>query len=232
MKRRAALVLALVLACGVAAVFLLAPGPSAPTRQKIQLPDGNIVTVEKVTFNLGSQHDFSFDDSAVTRFRRKLPRFLRRYFPSPGRMSWNTTSNSLVLWFTLADGKTGAPLDFHSLLVTEVVDEHGCSSADQSYGSMKSGTNRAIYVATFTQFPRRQAMFRVRLRERPTLAAISTGGELIKVVAEFEVPNPTRGPFPIWTPEQLPAAHTNGDLVFVLKDTGNPAPGPAWSGPR
>ena len=123
MKRRLVLVLALLGVLVVAALFLLLPGSSMPTRKKIRLPDGNIVTVEKVTFNLGSQHDFSFDDSTLARFRRKLPRFLRRYFPSPGRMSWGTTSNSLVLWFTLADGKTGAPLNFHSLAV-EVVDEH------------------------------------------------------------------------------------------------------------
>lgn len=232
MKRRAAFTLALVLVCPVAAVFLLAPRPAAPARQKFQLPDGNIVSLEKVTFSPGTQHDFSFDDSSLARFRRHLPRFLRRYFPPPGKMSWNTTSNSLVLWFTMADGKTGAPLDFHGHLAAEVVDEHGCSSGDQTYGSMSGGGDPAIYIATFAQFPRRQAMFRVRLRERRTPGVLSTGGELNKVVAEFEVPNPSRGPFPVWTPEPLPAARTNAELVFILKDAGNPKPGPAWSGPR
>jgi hypothetical protein len=147
-------------------------------------------------------------------------------------MSWKTTSNSLVLWFTLTDGKTGAPLDFHSRLSAEVVDEHGCSSSDQTYGSMSSGSGPTVYVDTFSQFPRRQAMFRVRLRERFTVGALSTGGGMNNVVAEFEVPNPTRGPFPVWKPEPLPAARTNAELVFILKDAGNPRPGPAWSGPR
>jgi len=226
MKRKSALVLALVLVLTVAALFLLAPGPAMPARKKIPLPDGNIVTVEKVTFSFGTQHDFSFDDSTLARFARKLPRFLRRYFPSQGRMSWNTASNSLVLWFTMVDGKTGAPLDFHGLLAAEVVDEHGCSSAAQSYGSMKSGTNPSIYPTTFTQFPRRQAAFRVRLQSRT-----ASNVDRNKPVAEFEVPNPVRGPFPVWEPEPLPAARTNADLVFVLKNAGNPVPGPDWSRP-
>jgi hypothetical protein len=71
-----------VLVCTVVAVFLLAPRPAAQSRQKIHLPDSNIVTLEKVTFSLGTQHDFSFDDSTLARFGRNLPRFLRRYFPS------------------------------------------------------------------------------------------------------------------------------------------------------
>jgi hypothetical protein len=227
MKRRVALGLALVVVCAFVAVFLLAPGPAAQSRKKIRLSDGNIVTLEKVTFSIGSQHDFSFDDSSLTRFARKLPRFLRHYFPSRGRMSWNTTSNSLVLWFTMADSRTGAPLDFHSLLTAEVADEHGCSAADQSYGSMTSGTNPSIYITTFSQFPRRQPTFRVRLRSRKT-----SGGDPNKPLTEFDVPNPVRGPFPVWVPEALPAARTNGDLVFILKNTGNPAPGPAWRGPQ
>lgn len=227
MKRKLAFVFALIAVCAVVAVFLLAPRQTAPVRQQITLPDGNFVTVEKVTFSTGSQHDFSFDDSTLARFGRSLPRFLRRYFPSPGRMSLNTSSNSLVLWFTMADGHTGAPLDFHSLLVTEVADEHGCSSADQSYGSMTSGTDPTIHMATLTQFPRRQPTIRVRLRPRS-----SSGGEPKMPVAEFDVPNPARGPFPVWTPEALPIARTNGDLVFVLKDAGIPAVGPNWSGPQ
>jgi hypothetical protein len=232
MKRKLAFVLALIAVCAVVAVFLLAPRPAAPARQKIHLPDGNIVTLEKVTFSIGTQHDFSFDDSTLTRFRRNLPRFLRRYFPPPGKMSWNTTSNSLVLWFTMADGKTGAPLDFHSLVATEIVDEHGCSSGNLTYGSMRSGTNPSIYVATFSQFPRRQEQVRVRLRERPKPVALPTGRELNKVLAEFELPNPTRGPFPVWRPEPLPAVRTNADLVFILREAGNPRPDQVWNGPR
>ncbi len=227
MKRRAALVLALIAVCAVVAGFLLSPRPAAQSRQKIHLPDGNIVTLEKVTFSTGGQHDFSFDDSTLARFRRVLPRFLRRYFPSPGRMTMLTASNSLVLWFTLADGRTGAPLNFHSLLTAEVADEHGCSSADQSYASMTSGTDPTVHTATFTWFPRRQATIRVRLR-----ASRFSGGDTNKVVAELDVPNPARGPFPVWTPEPLPVARTNGDLVFVLKDAGNPVEGAAWTGPH
>jgi hypothetical protein len=227
MKRKTALVLALVLVCAVVAIFLLAPGPAAPTRQKILLPDGNIVTLENVSFSIGTQHDFSFGDSALSRFGRKLPRFLRRYFPSPARFTYNTSSNSLVLWFTLADGQTGAPLDFHRRFAIDIVDEHGCSSTDQGQASMTSGGTPTIHMPTFTQFPRHQATIRVRLRPRTTL-----GGELKKPVVEFDVPNPARGPFPVWTPEPLPAARANGDLVFVAKDAGNSAAGQAWSGPH
>lgn len=227
MKRKPALVLALVLVCVIAAVFLLAPGPVARTRRTIQLPDGNIVTLEKVTFSLGSQHDFSFNDSTLARLGRKLPRFLRGYFPSPARMTYNTSSNSLVLWFTMANGLTGATMDFHGLFATDVLDEHGCSSSDQGQASMTSGSNPTLHTPTFTQFPRHQPTIRVRLRPRTAL-----GGESKKPVAEFDVPNPARGPFPVWTPEPLPSSRTNGDLVFVLKEVGDYAAGPAWSGPH
>jgi hypothetical protein len=228
-KRRAAFIL-LVLLLSVVAVLLLRP--AAPTRQKVRLSDGNIVTVEKVTFTVGSQHDFSFDNSTLVRIRRSLPRFLRRYFPSSPGMLWNTTSNSLVLWFTMADGRSGAPLDFHDRLLVELVDEHACTASASTYGSMSAGNNPTIYIATFAQFPRRQSKFRVRLRSRGVPGTASFKDDSNKVVAEFELPNPARGPFPVWTPEPLPAARTNGELVFVLKDTGNLSEGAEWRGPQ
>lgn len=141
-------------------------------------------------------------------------------------MTYTTSSNSLVLWFTSANGKTGAAWDFHQRFAAEVVDEHGCGSADQSQASMTSGNDPTLHLATFAQFPRRQATIRVRLRPR------SAAAEQNAPVIEFEVPNPVRGPFPAWTPEPLPTARTNGELVFVLKNTSNSAAGPAWSEPQ
>src|SRR5262245_3795534 len=163
----------------------------------------------------------------MVRFGKRLPRFLRRYCPSPGRMTILAASNSLALLFTLADGQTGAPLNFHNKLTAEVVDEHGCSSADQSYASMTSGTYPTVHTPMFTWFPRRQATIRVRLH-----ASRFSGCDTNMVAAECDVPNPARGPCPVWTPEPLPVVRTNGDLVFVLKDAGNLVEGANWTGPH
>src|SRR5262249_16836251 len=143
------------------------------------------------------------------------------------KMSFQTDSNALVLWFTMADGKTGAPLDFNKQLAAEVADEHGCSSTPPVSASMSSGTNPAMYMVAFTRFPRRQSTMRVRLWART-----SSDGSPKRPLTEFEVPNPSRGPFPAWRPELPPISRTNGDLTFVLTHGGNPVEGPDGKRPQ
>ncbi len=191
------------------ALFWPRPGDVGP-KPRATLPDGSIVTLESVTY--GTQHEFMFDDGNwQSRIRRALPRFLRRFFRGGNSTMTSTGPNGLVLWVTHYDPATGRYATPASIYNLEVADEHGCATRISSYGTTGGG-RPGLLISSYAldTFPRRAPTFKFRVWTRPP-------GEQ-KVVAELEVPNPSRGPFPVRQPQPLPQVRTNGELTIALKN--------------
>src|SRR5262245_36240672 len=77
-------------------LFILSRKTSS-TQPKFTMPDGTRVQVEGVTF--GTNHSFGNGASFLTGMGRFVPSPLRRWFGPPISMSFNTTEETLILWY-------------------------------------------------------------------------------------------------------------------------------------
>src|SRR5262249_46966416 len=73
----------------------------------------------------------------------------------------------------------------------------------------QSGRLPGISRWDFTSFPRRGKKVRLRLYARNDSDAWDT-------LLDFTIPNPARGPHPVWTGASLPATQQRGDLTISL----------------
>ena len=194
----------------MALVFLLMPAPTKALRQQRTLPDGSILTLEKVTYGK-QQHTFDFDTDWWTRFRRNLPRVFRQLAPRGGSsMTTSTGTNGIVFWMSRFNPGTGTYLNITAgTNELRVVDEHGCWQQLGGYSSSSNMRGMIINAFGIDQFPRRQNTFKLVLRDRNAKEATNN-------LAEFEVPNPGPVSHSVWTPDGLPQSRTNGGLEFVL----------------
>lgn len=212
MKTRLAIVLGFFALMGLALLFM--PASKTTPRQQRTLPDGSIVTLEQVSY--GQRHDFYFDNDWFTRFRRGLPRVLQRFAPRGGnKTSTSTGTNGIVFWMSRFDpkGATGGSGYVNiggGSYVLRVVDDDGCWQQLGGYSSSSSRKGKVVNAFGLDVFPRRQKSFKLIVRDR-------NAKDPTQVVAEFDVPNPGPVSHPVWKPEPLPQARTNGGLEFVLK---------------
>jgi hypothetical protein len=206
----------LLIALGVVVVFVLwlvwfwpRTGVMAP-KQRVTLPNGSVLTLEAVTY--GRQHEFTFDTATwQSRVRQAAPGFLKRFFRGGGMTMTTTEPNGLVIWVSFLDAVTGQYGNPGSTYNLELVDGHGCTTRISSYGT-GGGGKPGFLISHFAleNFPRRDRTFKLRVKARPP-------GEQ-KVLAELEISNPARGPFPVWEPQPLPQVRTNGELTIALKN--------------
>ena len=116
----------------------------------------------------------------------------------------------MVLWVSQFNPGTGLYLNAGNTYNLEVVDEHGCTTPIGGWGSSRGPGGFLINSYALECFPRRAPSFNLRFKSRP-------GGATSNVLAELRVPNPARGPFPVWKPKPLPQSRKNGELTVVLK---------------
>jgi tetratricopeptide (TPR) repeat protein len=162
-----------------------------------KLSDGTTLALETVTY--GKKHEFG-----NVYFRFPVP------FPVREVYSASTENDGIVVWLTRRDPGSGKySSDFNWLALWEAVDEHGCRFGGSGGPGTSSSSNFSVGRVTLEAFPRRKEKFKLRFYDRNG-----------KVAATFDVPVPlpARGPFPMWTTEDLPITKSNGDLSVKLTE--------------
>jgi hypothetical protein len=184
----------------------------APAEMPISMPDGSIVTLERVANSRAAPREIG--GSLFGKFQQMTA----RWFSRPAFVRW-PQADSLVLWFSRRDKQTGAYLNFDWQAKAVAVDEHGCefemsdyqlhgSSWTVSGNAMPPGAPSSKYILAsglLTNFPRRQKAFKLRFK--------SDQG---KVVSEFRVPNPVYRFYPTWKPEPFPTTKRAGAMAATL----------------
>ena len=167
-------------------------------------PDGTRFTLLGVTMG----HEKFTNQKAWHPFARKwLPKKMQGWLPEEYSFSGGSTSNSLMVWFTLDDARgsnvTSLPLPWTWY---EAVGEDGFRYPMNGGSGSSFAGKFTVYHINLDAFPRRQGEFKLEFigGERQTLAAV-------------KLRNPVRGPFPEWKPERLPISRTNGPIVVTLE---------------
>jgi hypothetical protein len=185
-----------------------------------RLPDGTVLRLEALTF--GTKHHFEPGLLHLASLRQRLP-----FLPWTPEFDETTPTPVLRFWVTRRPATGGQNLGFEWWTYYSAVDEHGCrfdgdvvlsmvtaspngsgSSSTRSGGRLSppSPSDRAVVgYGTLQPFPRRGSAMKLWL--------YGVGG---KRVAEFQLPNPAPGPYPVWKPLPLPQTVRDGDLAITL----------------
>ena len=194
----------------VLAAFALALSTAwkASEKQTRRMPDGSTLRLKTVTYQ--KKH--------TERVGNRFQDYLVPFIPEGLALKLGCKavaaggSNMLCFWF-LYDGVASgnAPR-----LRVATFDEHGCEfglteASDKWYRT----TQQALFLAQFSEFPRRGKTIGLRLY------APGTNGTCTRL-AEFTVPNPDQRAFPVWQAEPLPITKTvsNVDFALVAAKTG------------
>ena len=211
-----------VLACIVVLVVRYEGGKKAnlvvvTALQQVQTPDGATLSLENVTFGKSHQLPVTLSSSGSSLFEGSTTR----------ACTANTANDSIVLWFSRREAQTGRALGFNWWSHSVALDEHGCEIEDDEPGmsafsrnsAMNTSGSRPLQKVRNGEYDMVIAHSAVRpfRHSGPTfkLRLFDTNGN---AVAEFNVPDPSpsRGQYPTWTPEPLPATKSVGDLAVTL----------------
>jgi hypothetical protein len=185
-----------------------------------RLPDGTLLRLEAVTY--GTKHHFEPGLLHLASLRQRLP-----FLPWAPEFDQTTPQDALLFWMTRRPAAGGRNMGFEWWTYYTAFDEHGCRfGGDGSMtmlstspnGSSSSSTGAGGRLAppsptepavvgygTLQPFPRRGSGMRLRI--------YGAGG---RPVAEFQVPNPAPGPYPVWNPRPLPQTARDSDLAITL----------------
>ncbi len=185
-----------------------------------QLRNGWNVRLDGVSF--GKVHEYPPGSRLYQRLYRHPPRWMLTHFgfkPIQAQCG-DSQRESVCFWLRLR-----CPPGSLDHVVEVLADEAGHESAAfQSGLGMAAPDKTLVYAHAAFVWPSSR---RVALR----LYEHQTDGSLLPL-AEFPVRNPGRArPRLAWTPESLPAMHTNGDLVVIFEGFGHgPLPlRPHWN---
>lgn len=212
------LILALLLALGDFAFLLLTQNKTRYQTMQ-QLPDGSWLRLDGVQLSTNS---FSFYAKAADGWRGKLMRFLPRTWT--GRWGWTSLGGSLTTsaWgmvqgtnvgmFTVYESVSNNSTGF-TYTRLEVFDDMGNTfiggNAMGTLGSSDGKHELRVDAWVPQAFPRRGKTLGLRYFDRK--------GDGWQPVAEFVVPNPMPGKYPIWTAETMPSVKNDGDLSVMLE---------------
>jgi len=183
------------------------------------LPDGS--TVEFLGTAAG-EGTFKTASKWQRLARRYLPARLQNLVPSAvsGGGCWSGSNSLTVYLRILGTNRTigGGPA------WQGYVSEDGTGfryPSDGGYCSYSDRKGQRIYGLNMRAHPRRQQEFLFHLLAQNKAA-----------IATFRVPNPLKGPFPVWQPAALPQTRTNGPVILTLMDWTENAtwhyPEPKW----
>lgn len=161
------------------------------------LPNGS--TVEY----LGTVHgtgQFTTDKAWMKAARTYLPNVITRKLPQPVTGSCGYDSNSVTVFVAVRPKPASVPWGRYVALDAAGA-RHEAGSGFCSFNSPSA----TVYGLTLRAFPRRQREFLLRLESHDR-----------KALADFHIPNPVKGPFPLWQPQPLPQTQSNGPLALTL----------------
>jgi tetratricopeptide (TPR) repeat protein len=212
----------LLLAC-VGLLAVLEPDiPVSSALQEVMMPDGTILALEAVTWGTSHDHEIELRSQGVEFFSSMSSR----------TVNVSTSKDKTVLWFSRRDAITGKALDFDWWSHSALVDAHGCEIRDSDgdsrrhahhiHGSSGSG-GRPFHSLSAHSHGQQYTSILVTTQ----LPAFRYDGDTFTVrmydlagtqVGEFQVedPSPTKGAYPVWKSEEVPATKTKGDLEVTL----------------
>ncbi len=186
----------------IAAAVIIAMKPSRQSGV-IVLPGG--LEMELLGTAVGSA-TFTTDKRWHKFARRILPIRWQRWIPASNSGSCSSGTNSITVYFRVTE-PSGARILNRPWEYYQVQDDTGLLyNREGGYCSFGGTSNSTLYGLSLRAFPRRQPDFQFSL--------IDAKGSNI---ANVRVPNPVRGPFPIWEPQPLPQTLTNGPVILTLK---------------
>jgi len=183
------------------------------------MEDGSILVVNKVTYGTSHQLDVlvprTYMDPFESPFRRQTP-------------DSNTPKDSVVIWMTRQDEKSGRYLDFEWWSHSTITDKFGYEHRDDgarrfvysSRGSSSGGRSRPFseddsrHMSDPSRILVVSSVFPVFRSDGPVVVKMYgiDGSE----VASVEIASPVPQPPAEWTPEELPITKRNGDLELTL----------------
>jgi len=183
------------------------------------MEDGSILVVNKVSYGTSHQLDVLVPRSSIDPFESPF----RRQTPDT-----HTSENSVVIWMTRQDAKSGRYLHFDWWSHSTIADKSGYEHRDDDArrfvysgrGSSSGGGNRPFseddsrHISDPSRILLVCSEFPVFRSDGPAVLKIYgvEGNEL----ASVEIPNPVPQPTTEWTPEELPITRQNGDLELTL----------------
>ena len=185
------------------------------------LPDGSILKLGGTSYGLG--HTFSLN--AANSWRARVGKYLPKawllrlgWLPFQGAMVIGSPPGcpvpNLAIFTVCLPANPGSFGEMRAVLV----DDHGslfdAGGTDASLvSSYSKDAKDALRLDTWnlTAFPRRGKNLLFRCFQ------FSKARTKWEPVAEFDVPNPTPGPYPQWRPEPLPSTKQDGDLSVTLQ---------------
>jgi hypothetical protein len=198
------LAVAILLLAGIIALGLFLP--HSPSHPKITFPSGATLTFVEASFgnsryiqpNGTWQRKLAFLPDSVLKFLKI----------NPGQ-AYPMDSNQMLIWLSVTPSGTARLCDTFSL-----VDENGaeCVAPDWlTYPVLNSTTPGAAWLDNLglNVFPRRARQFRLRFYSKDANTRLLLRGEM-------KIPNPASRKYPVWQPDPLPVARTNGDLAITL----------------
>lgn len=118
--------------------------------------------------------------------------------------AFTTTNDMLVVWVRQQyDSKQYANFQYFAY------DKAGTACVSANFSSNGGRQGNEVVGIRLDGFPRRQGKFFLRVLEN------SNGGQEI-ADKKFTIRNPSRGSFPDWTPESLPATQDDDDVSVTL----------------
>lgn len=199
---------------GLPLLALLAPQTSLRTNE-FALPDGKVLRIEAVTWGRNHRLDYEYTPPGSWAFwdRRRTP------------ITHGAGVDQLMVWMTCHDGRTGRALDFDWWSGSSAVDANGDELPDRvpflqqfgARGSSSGGGSRPfradrssydtwIVSSSFPAFRTNGGRFELRVK--------NLAGE---VVATVPLTHPSPPAIQTWTPEELPATKSSGDVSVTLQ---------------
>jgi hypothetical protein len=192
----------------VATAWILLQEP--PPLQVRRFPDGKLIRLEAVT--MGPKHQFASGRRWQRLLAPLLPPSARRRIGATVCTYGPTEERTVVFWFTWR----GYAARSNWSRVAAFDERHGEVEVVDSPEHLPLSTDEWLGAVRVPAFPRRGVRLGLRLYE----------AEDRTPAAEFDVRNPTPGPYPTWTASRLPARDTDGELAVELirLETGRLAP--------
>ncbi len=173
--------------------------------QTVRLTDGREITFKAITF--GKTHRYTHGKPWL---RPLAPLLTTNWAARLGINTFQQTNATEVLmcWFEMRPMQRGSVP-----LMASVMDQDGDESESVSvvYSAAFPAQDRTCFAFKLSNFPRRVPHFRVNLFD----SVVQPVGHRTNLMT-FKIPNPVRGPLPVWTPDPLPITRQDEEAAFSL----------------
>jgi hypothetical protein len=175
-----------------------------------RLDDGSLLTLEAVTY--GQEHAVVIGPPWARLLRHVVPPNLHAEFDRRFRCNVLTQStaplDTLAVWTRRRGVTVAGGTSFPGRIIA--TDEHGYGSGIFGYSrSLDSGSQEFVQMWPLPVFPRRGRTVTLRAQMLNAERKWRSG-------FEFTVPNPTPGPYAVWTVRPLPQTQRTDDLSVTL----------------